>query len=117
VLKNGTGLGLGSLKATGRHLAGLHVALELVAKLLAFDDFAHSGAFNSRDMYERVSAAVVRLDEAKALGGVNLFTVPVVMMMISLKAGLIDRATEATRMVIAMFLKGRFAQGAVLIAR
>jgi hypothetical protein len=39
------------------------------------------------------------------------------MMMIPFKAGLIDRETCVARMEIAMFLKGRFVQNAVLIAR
>ena len=63
-----TGLQVGS-----RHLARLLVALEFVADLLAFNDFAHSGAFDSRDVYEGIFAAVVGLDKAEALGGVKPF--------------------------------------------
>ena len=64
---------LNSLQIAGRHLARLVVALEVKADLLAFDDFAHSGAFNGRDVNERVSVAVVRLDEAEALGRIKPF--------------------------------------------
>ncbi|GGG13603.1 hypothetical protein GCM10010924_48420 [Rhizobium wenxiniae] len=59
------------MKVAGRHFARLHVALEFVAKLLAFNNFAHSGALDGRDVDERVSAAIVRLDEAKTFGGVE----------------------------------------------
>ena len=64
---------LSSLKIAGRHLAGLHVPLHDVTELLAFNDFAHPCTFDGRDMDERVSAAVVRLNEAEALGGIEPF--------------------------------------------
>ncbi len=64
---------LSSLQIGGRHLARLHVALELEADLLAFDEFAHSGALDRRDVNEGVSAAVVRLNEAEALGRIEPF--------------------------------------------
>ena len=64
---------LSSLEIAGRHFARLVVALKLVADLLAFDDFAHSGALDSRDVHEGVSAAIVRLNEAEALGGIKPF--------------------------------------------
>jgi hypothetical protein len=64
---------LSSLKVAGRHLAGLRVALEIVAKLLAFNDFAHSGALNSGDVNERICAAIVRLNEAEAFSGIKPF--------------------------------------------
>jgi len=64
---------LGSLEIAGRHLARLVVALQFEADLLAFDELAHSGAFNGRDVNERVSVAVVRLDEAEALGRIKPF--------------------------------------------
>ena len=57
----------------GRHLARLDVALEIESDLLALDDFPHSGAFDGRDMHEGVTAAVVRLNEAEALGGIEPF--------------------------------------------
>jgi hypothetical protein len=66
-------VGLGSLQIASGHLARLHVALEFVAKLLAFDDFAHTSTFDRRDVDERISAAIVRLDEAETLGGVKPF--------------------------------------------
>lgn len=64
---------LSSLKIAGRHFTGLHVPLHVIADLLAFDDFAHSSAFDSRDMDERIGAAIVRLNEAEALGGIEPF--------------------------------------------
>lgn len=63
----------GCLQVAGRHLARLVVALHVVGKLLAFNDFAHAGAFNCRDVNECVRAAVVRLNEAEALGGIEPF--------------------------------------------
>jgi hypothetical protein len=64
---------LSSLKVAGRHLARLCVALKFVAQLLAFDDFAHSGALDCGDVNERISAAIVRLNEAEALSGIKPF--------------------------------------------
>lgn len=64
---------LGGLKIAGRHFARLVVALHLEADLLAFDEFAHSGALYSRNMDERIRAAIVGLDEAEALGGIKPF--------------------------------------------
>jgi hypothetical protein len=49
------------------------VSLEIEADLLAFDEFAHSGALDGGDMNEGVSAAIVRLNKAEALGGVEPF--------------------------------------------
>ncbi|EGP54090.1 hypothetical protein Agau_P200306 (plasmid) [Agrobacterium tumefaciens F2] len=64
---------LRGLQIGGRHLARLAVALELETNLLTFDEFAHSGALDGRDVNEGVSAAVVRLDETEALGGIEPF--------------------------------------------
>ena len=64
---------LSSLEIAGRHLAGLHVPLHVVADLLAFDDFAHSSAFDGRDMDENVLSAIVRLNKAEAFCGVEPF--------------------------------------------
>src|SRR5690606_35711118 len=64
---------LDGLQVAGRHLTGLGVTLKLEADLLAFDEFAHSGALDSRNVHERVRAAIVRLNEAEALGGVEPF--------------------------------------------
>lgn len=64
---------LGSLEIAGRHLARLAVALHVIGDLLAFNDFAHAGALNGRDMHEGIRAAVVRLNETEALGGIKPF--------------------------------------------
>lgn len=48
---------IGDLQVAGRHLPRLDVALELVTNLLTLYDFAHSGAFDGRDVNERVRAA------------------------------------------------------------
>jgi len=107
---------LSSLKIASRHFAGLVVALQIVAKLLAFDDFAHSGALDGRDVNERVSAAVVRLDEAEALGGIKPFNCagdhneP-------FHSNIDDLSANALRMMITIVLKGGFVESAVLIAR
>ena len=107
---------LSSLKVAGRHLARLVVALEVVRKLLAFNDFAHSGALYGRNVNESVVAAVVRLNEAEALSGIKPFNcasghVEPFHSIIS------DRHANALRMMIAIVLKGGFVQSAVLIAR
>jgi hypothetical protein len=64
---------LGSLELACGHLARLAVTLEFKAKLLAFNDRAHASAFDGRDVNEDVGAAVVRLNEAEALGGIEPF--------------------------------------------
>ena len=64
---------LSVLQIAGRHLARLVVALEIEADLLAFNELAHAGALDGRDVDEGVSAAVVRLNEAEALGGIEPF--------------------------------------------
>lgn len=64
---------LSRLQIAGRHLAGLPVPLHVVAELLAFDEFAHARTLDGRDVDECVRAAVVRLNEAKALGGIEPF--------------------------------------------
>src|ERR1700759_2284221 len=65
------GPGSASLKLAGRHLAAALIALHLEAQLLAFAERAEARAFDGRDVDENVRAAVVGLDEAKALGGVE----------------------------------------------
>lgn len=45
--------------------------LQVVAVLLAFDDFAHASAFHGRNMDERVGAAVVRLNETELISGIE----------------------------------------------
>lgn len=105
-----------SLEIAGRHLARLVVALEFVADLLAFDDFAHSGALDGRNVYEGVSAAVVRLNEAEALGGIKPFNCASGHDEPS-HSNIDDRNARALRMVITIVLKGGFVASAVLIAR
>src|SRR4051812_16974592 len=62
---------LGRLQLAGRHLAAALVALELEADLLAFRQRAEARTFDGGDVDEHVLAAAIRLDEAKALGGVE----------------------------------------------
>src|SRR5258708_466850 len=62
---------LGGLELAGGHLAATLVALELEGDLLAFVERSEARAFHGRDVDENVRAAVVRLDEAEALGGVK----------------------------------------------
>ncbi|CVI21193.1 conserved hypothetical protein [Agrobacterium tumefaciens str. B6] len=63
----------GSLQIAGRHFSRLVVALKLEADLLTFDEFAHACALNGGDVDERIGAAIVRLNEAEALGGIEPF--------------------------------------------
>src|SRR5580692_4734256 len=62
---------LSALKLAGRHLAASLVFFELEADLLALVERAEAGALDGRDVDEDVRAAVVGLDEAVALGGVE----------------------------------------------
>jgi hypothetical protein len=64
---------LSGLQTTGRHFARLHVALHVVAKLLAFNDFAHTGALDGLNTDERIGAAIVTLNEAEAFCGLEPF--------------------------------------------
>ncbi|MBB5537973.1 hypothetical protein GGD55_004694 [Rhizobium giardinii] len=64
---------LGSLQLASGHFARLVVAFHLVAKLLAFDDFAHAGPLDSGDVNKYIGAAVIRLNEAEALCGIEPF--------------------------------------------
>src|SRR3978361_1035725 len=52
-------------------LATHAVDLGFVRKLLAFVERAHAGALDGADMHEHVVAAIVRLNEAEALGRVE----------------------------------------------
>jgi hypothetical protein len=63
----------GSLEVASRHLARAAILLEVEGNLLAFDEFAHAGTLDSGDVDERVRAAVIRLNEAEAFGGVEPF--------------------------------------------
>ena len=49
----------------------LLAALKLKAQLLAFVQRTHAGALDRRDVHEHILAAVIRLDEAEALLGVE----------------------------------------------
>jgi hypothetical protein len=64
---------LSGLELTCGHLARLAILLKFESQLLTFNDRAHPSAFNGRDVNENVGAAVVRLNEAEALGGVKPF--------------------------------------------
>jgi hypothetical protein len=55
------------------HLAALVVADDVEVQLLTFGDGRHAGALNGRDVNEYVCAAIVRLNEAVTLGGVEPF--------------------------------------------
>src|SRR5690606_17004334 len=63
----------GSAKLPSGHLARLVVTFQLEADLLAFDDRTHARTLDSRDVNEHIGAAIVRLDEAEAFGGVEPF--------------------------------------------
>jgi hypothetical protein len=60
-----------SLKVVCRALARTTVLDDFEAYLLAFDQSAHASALNSRDVDENVRIAVLRLNEAETLGGVE----------------------------------------------
>jgi hypothetical protein len=62
-----------SLELLGGHLAGPAVAGDLEAELLAFLQIAHTCALDCGDVYEHILAAVVRLNEAETLGGIEPF--------------------------------------------
>src|SRR5262249_22200030 len=55
----------------GRRLARAAVRHDLVGDLLAFTQRAEPGALDGRDVHEHIVAAVIRLDEAIALGCVK----------------------------------------------
>src|SRR3546814_5180207 len=58
------------LKVDGRIFAAA-VDFEFEVEAVAFIQGAHAGAFDGADVHERVGLAVVALDEAKALHGVE----------------------------------------------
>jgi hypothetical protein len=64
---------LSGLKLAGGHLARLLIALKLVPDFLTFDDFTHTSALHGRNMNEGVFAAVIGLNKAEALGGIEPF--------------------------------------------
>jgi hypothetical protein len=57
-------------RSSGR-LAGAAVLLDLEVDFLAFNEVRHASALDSGDVDENVRAAVVRLNEAEALGAVE----------------------------------------------
>ena len=59
------------LEIPSRILSGLVVPDDVELELLAFGEALHSSALDGRDMHEHIRAAVVGLDEAEALGGVE----------------------------------------------
>jgi len=62
---------LGSLKVVSCILAAAAVRDDVEADLLAVDERAHAGALNSGDVNEHIGVAVVGLNEAKTLGGIE----------------------------------------------
>ena len=61
------------LQIISRHLAALAISNEFVRDLLTFAKVAHASTLYSADVHECVGSAVIRLNEAKALGGVEPF--------------------------------------------
>ena len=59
------------LQIISRHLAALAISNEFVRDLLTFAKVAHASTLYSADVHECVGSAVIRLNEAKALGGVE----------------------------------------------
>jgi hypothetical protein len=55
----------------GRALTGLAVANDLVRDLLTFRQGGHAGTFDSGNMNENVSCAIIGLNEAKTLGAIE----------------------------------------------
>ena len=62
---------LDRLELARGHLAATGILLQLEADLLAFMDRAEAGPLHRRSVDEHVRAAVVRLNEAEALGGIE----------------------------------------------
>src|SRR5271154_1819021 len=61
----------GDLQIAGRRLAGLAIRDEGIRDLLSLVETLYPGALDGADMHENILAAVIRLDEAKALRGVE----------------------------------------------
>jgi hypothetical protein len=68
VLKNRSSSGA---QIVGRRFARATIGHDFVADLLAFTQRTKTGTFDSADVHEHVIAAVIRLDEAIALGCVK----------------------------------------------
>ena len=65
-----TALQLGEV---GRRNLAVTALLELVADLLPFIQGRQAGALDGADVHESVLAAIIRLNEAEALGGIKEF--------------------------------------------
>src|SRR5205814_8423625 len=61
----------GGAQIIGRRLARAAIRHDLVGDLLAFTQRSKSGTLDGADMHEHIVAAVIRLDEAVALGCVK----------------------------------------------
>jgi hypothetical protein len=62
-----------SLKLLSGHLARPAVTGDLEAELLAFLQIAHTGPLDGGDVNEHILAAIIRLNEAETLGGIEPF--------------------------------------------
>jgi hypothetical protein len=58
-------------KIVSRALAGSAILHDVVSDLLTIAERTHAGALYRGDMDENVRAAIIRLNEAEALGGVK----------------------------------------------
>src|SRR5271165_6838577 len=63
--------GSGGAEVAGARLARALVGDEFEVDLLAFVEVVHPGAFDGADVNKHVRAAIIRLDETKALLGVE----------------------------------------------
>src|SRR6201994_84492 len=61
----------GCAQIVGGRLAGTAIGDDFVADLLAFTQGSKASTFDGADMNENVVAAIIRLDEAVALGRVK----------------------------------------------
>jgi len=62
-----------SLQIIGRHFSAFAIGNQLIGQLLAFLQVAQSGSLDGADVNESIGAAIIRLDEAKTLGGIEPF--------------------------------------------
>jgi hypothetical protein len=93
---------LACLEIASSHLAGLLITFHVVGDLLSFDDFAHSGALDGRDMNKCIRPAIIGLNEAEAFRVVEPFycasghdePFPII---------LSDRNADARRLVMTIF--------------
>ena len=70
-IKAGARFPLGLLELAGGHLARLTVLFELEGELVAFVHRAHARLFNGADVKKHVGSAIIGLNEAIALRGVE----------------------------------------------